>query len=291
MTTTPAEICAVCDGRGPELVQERGRARSNVRAFRDRTFELWRCRHCSSIHAAEEVDLAQYYARYPFFSMPVDWRLRALYDNQLRRLQRAGIGPEHRVLDYGCGGGAFVRHLRGRGFHQAFGYDRYSPAFADPSVLRERYDCVISQDVLEHVPDPRACLDQLGELALPGGIIAIGTPNAEAIQLQQQGQHVHALHAPYHRHIFGKRALYAAGGRRGWRLERYYPTQYANTRIPFLSSRFYLHYMRCCDDSIDCLMEAPRLSRLLRYLPATLFWGLFGFFFAEETDVMVIFRR
>jgi SAM-dependent methyltransferase len=286
-----AELCAVCGARAPDVVLERARAGSNVRAFQDSAFELWRCRQCLSIHAADEVDLAHYYARYPFFSLPDDWRLRALYDHQLRRLRRAGIGPRHRILDYGCGAGAFVRHLRLRGFREAFGYDQYSAAFADPQVLGERYDCVISQDVLEHVVAPQAFLDQLATLTVAGGVIALGTPNAEAIQLVGPHPHVHALHAPYHRHIFAKRALRAAGEERGWRLERYYPTQYANTRIPFLNSRFYLHYMRCCDDSIDCLMEAPRVAALLARLPSTLFWGLLGSFFAEETDVMFIFRR
>jgi SAM-dependent methyltransferase len=281
-------VCAVCAEAGVEAACERGRARSNVRAFRDSSFALWRCRRCGSIHAEDEVDLGFYYARYPFFAVPDDWRLRTLYDHQLRRLRRAGIGPEHRVLDYGCGAGAFVRHLRRRGFRHAVGYDRYCPAFADGAALRERYDCVISQDVLEHAVSPGALLDELGQLVKPGGVLALGTPNAEAIQLER---HVHALHVPYHRHIFSKTALLAAGTERGWRVERYYPTQYANTWVPFLNSRFYLYYMRLCDDSIDSLMEPPRVLPLLARLPWTLFWGLFGFFFAEETDVMVIFRR
>jgi SAM-dependent methyltransferase len=234
------------------------------------------------------VDLDHYYARYPFFSLPDDWRLRAVYDNLLRRLRRAGVHPRHRILDYGCGGGAFVRHLRRRGFAHAFGYDRYSPGFCDGAALEQRYDCVLSQDVLEHVAEPSSFLDELGRLVIPGGLVAIGTPNAEAIRLER---HVHALHAPYHRHIFSKRALIAAGAQRGWDVLRYYRTQYANTIVPFLNSRFYLHYMQSQDDSLDCLMEAPRPLPLLARPAATLYWGLFGFFFAEETDVMLVFRR
>jgi SAM-dependent methyltransferase len=259
-----------------------------VRAFLRTSFELWRCRRCGSIHATDEVDLGFYYSHYPFFSLPDDWRVRTLYDNQLRRLRRAGVRPRHRILDYGCGGGAFVRYLRQRGFDRVVGYDRFSPEFSDPSALDDAYDCVISQDVLEHVASPRTFLDELGRLVTPGGVIALGTPNADAIRLDR---HIHALHVPYHRHIFSRGALFAAGEQRGWRVERYYPTQYANTPVPFLNSRFYLYYMGLCDDSIDSLMEAPRVLPLLARLPVTWFWGLFGYFFAEETDVMVIFRR
>jgi 2-polyprenyl-3-methyl-5-hydroxy-6-metoxy-1,4-benzoquinol methylase len=87
---------------------------------------------CLSLHASEEVDLAHYYARYPFFSLPEDGRMRAMYDNQVKRLTRAGIERDHRILDYGAGGGGFVRHLRARGFRQVFGYDRYSSMFPIP---------------------------------------------------------------------------------------------------------------------------------------------------------------
>lgn len=283
-----AQTCSACGARGPALASERGQAHSNVRAFRHESFALWRCSYCASIHASDAVDLAHYYTGYPFFGLPDDWRLRVLYDQQLRRLRRAGARPEHRILDYGCGAGAFVRHLRQRGFESAVGYDRYSAAFNQPSTLTERYDCVISQDVLEHVPDPDAFLDELSELTRPGGVIALGTPNAEAIELER---HVHALHVPYHRHIFSKRALLAAGSKRGWQLLSYYPNQYANTMVPFLNSRFYLHYMQSCDGSLDCLLEGPRLLPLLARLPLSLFWGFFGYFFAEETDVMIVFRR
>jgi 2-polyprenyl-3-methyl-5-hydroxy-6-metoxy-1,4-benzoquinol methylase len=286
-----ARHCAACEASAPDLAGERTRVRSNVRAFSSELFEIWRCTRCQSLHASEEVDLAHYYAKYPFFALPEDARLRILYDNQLRRLRRAGLRREHRILDYGAGGGGFVRHLSARGFERVAGYDRYSPAFNDPASLDGRYDCVITQDVLEHVPSPPAMLDELGRLVEPGGLIAIGTPNADAIDLRHVERYVHALHLPYHRHIFSKQALLTAGTRRGWRFARYYRTQYANTAVPFLNSRFYLYYMRLCDDSLDCLMEPPRPLPLLARLPLTLFWGLFGGLFAPQTDVMAIFRR
>ncbi|HTU60025.1 MAG TPA: hypothetical protein VMF89_16345, partial [Polyangiales bacterium] len=79
--------------------------RSNVRKFQSELFRIWRCPTCSSIHAADEVDLGHYYASYPFHNLgeqrDTDGLLQAMYKNQLRRLREAGLRPEHKVLDYG----------------------------------------------------------------------------------------------------------------------------------------------------------------------------------------------
>jgi SAM-dependent methyltransferase len=265
--------------------------RSNVRAFRSERFAYWRCRHCRSIHACDEVDLSAYYLKYPFHSLPDDGRTRFMYERQVGRLRDAGVGRDQSLLDFGCGGGEFVRHLRRRGFAKVAGYDEYSDACSDRSLLGRRYDCVFSQDVLEHVADPHRLLEQFEDLVRPGGLIVLGTPNAEAIDLHRPEAYVHTLHAPYHRHILSKSALLQIGARRGWRLKRYYPTQYANTWLPFLNARFYLYYMRLFDDSLDALIERPRLGRILARLPVALFWGFLGRLFPEETDVMAIFRR
>jgi len=283
--------CVVCGAHGPGIAAEARAVSSNVRAFASEQFWLWRCAECHSIHARDEVDLGHYYAGYPFFELPLDWRMRAAYAEQRRRLEAAGIRPSDRILDYGCGSGAFVRYLQSCGYRQAVGFDGYNQRFADPSLLARRYDCVLSQDVLEHVPDPQALLDLFGRLTAPGGSIAIGTPNASAIDLGRAEQYRHTLHAPYHRHIFSRAALARSGERRGWSLEQYYPTQYANTLVPFLNSRFYLFFMRTLDDTLDCLLEQPpRIGPCLARWPAALAWGLCGAYHAEETDVMAVFR-
>ncbi len=283
--------CCVCGEPRAESAPEASVA-SNVRRFRNERFVVWRCDGCGSLHAKDDVDLAHYYAGYPFHrGMTLDWRLRLMYRSLLGRLLPFGLRREHTVLDYGCGGGLVVAYLRERGFAGAVGYDEYSTDFADPALLDARYDLVLSQDVLEHVPDPEALLDRFDTLAKPGGLVAIGTPNATAIDLARADAHHHTLHQPYHRHIYSEAALLDAGRRRGWTLERYYPSMYVNTPFPFVNQRFILHYFACFDDTLDVGFDPPSVASWKLYLPMTLFWALFGWFFRPRTDVMVVFRR
>lgn len=282
--------CIVCRAPRPETA-ETARVHPNVREFRAETFRVWRCGSCASIHLDEPADLPFYYSRYPFHDLPMDWRIRTMYGSQLKRLARAGVHRKMRVLDYGCGRGDFVRYLRSRGFTDVSGFDEYSDEFGDRSVTERQYDCIISQDVVEHVPSPQGLLDRFHELVVSGGVIAVGTPNASAIDLSRPEAYEHTLHQPYHVHILSKGALLDAGAARGWELLRYYPTMYANTRVPFLNSAFYLYYLTLVDNTLDALMEPPKVLPLLLRPHLTLFWGLFGSFFARETDVMAVFRR
>jgi 2-polyprenyl-3-methyl-5-hydroxy-6-metoxy-1,4-benzoquinol methylase len=288
--TMSSSACVVC-GAPRSGSEEHTRVRSNVRVFREETFEYWRCGKCASIHAADEVDLAHYYSRYPFHALAMDWRLKAMYSRQVARLVAAGVQRSHRILDYGCGGGQLVRYLKSLGFENVHGYDEYSKEFGDKGVLDERYDCVVSQDVIEHVAEPHALLTRFQELTRPGAVVAVGTPSAGAIDLGRPEAFVHTIHAPYHRHILSKQALVEAGERHAFSLARYYSTMYSNTPVPFLNEAFYLYYTRVTDGTLDALMEPVRAGALLLRAPMTLFWGLFGYFFSRHTDVMAVFRR
>jgi 2-polyprenyl-3-methyl-5-hydroxy-6-metoxy-1,4-benzoquinol methylase len=283
-------LCNVCGGETPAEIVEIGQFASNVRAFKDESFAYYRCKHCSSLHARDEVDLGHYYARYPFHDLPVDWRLHAMYGNFLNRLRECGLKQSDHILDYGCGGGHFVRFLRERGYDVS-GFDEYSKDFGDRSVLERRYECIVSQDVIEHVPAPHALLAQFDQLTGPNALVALGTPNATAIDLQRPKEFVHTVHAPYHRHILSQDALVQAGEKRGWKLVRFYPTMYSNTSAPFLNERFYLYYTSVTDGTLDSLMEPIAAGALILRAPETLFWGLFGGLFSRHTDVMAIFRR
>lgn len=283
--------CNIC--RHDADPSEQAEIRSNVRKFASERFAVWRCAECSSIHARDEVDLAHYYASYPFHDfddVSADWMLQTMYGNLLKRLRKAGFGEGQSLLDYGCGSGKFLSYLEGRGFQGLAGFDEYSERYADRAVLATRYDCVTAQDVIEHVPEPHELLRTLGELAKPGGLIVLGTPNAEAIDLSRPEQRVHTLHQPYHRHILSKRALLQCGADMGWTLEHYYPTMYANTWVPFVNSSFVAHYFRCNDDNVDLATEPINFGNLKLWTPVTLAHALLGAAWAPECDVMAVFR-
>jgi SAM-dependent methyltransferase len=286
-TTRRCNVCKNPDDYSSD--SEEVMVRSNVRAWVKESFPVWRCKNCRSIHARDEVDLAHYYGTYPFYKQKYDWRLKVVYANILRRLRNAKLRPEERILDYGCGSGHLVRYLKSKGFKNAVGYDAFSDEFNDPSLLEKSYDCIVSQDVLEHVLEPHELLDTFGKLTKPGGLICIGTPNADAIDLTRVEDHVHALHQPYHTHILAIDALKEAGRNRGWTVDRVYMMPYVNTRVPCINLRFGLHYGSCFDNTIDLAFDGFRINRSLFSLKG-LYLAFFGYSGCPETDVMVLFR-
>lgn len=280
----PCVVCAAPVGAAVETAT----VTSNVRAFADQAFALWRCGACRSIHARDEVDLAAYYRDYPFARARPSRVLRYFHSRLWARLARAGAGRADRVLDYGCGAGLFVDELRRRGV-DAHGYDAYDARHADRAPLAARYDCVLAQDVVEHVDDPRALLAQFATLCRPGGLIAIGTPDAAAIDLGAPRRWRHTLHQPYHRHLLSRTALETLSAALGWRLVRYYRRPYTNTPVPTLNLPYLLRYLRAVDDTLDVAFDPPRL-RLAMITPAALFDALFGALRCPPGDGLAIFR-
>jgi len=284
---------AACDlcGRGTFAeATDIGRVRSNVREFRDETFTVWRCNACGSIHSLEQIDYARYYANYPLQRQKLDWFARTLFASRLRILLRAGFERHHSLLDYGCGNGAFVRFLIERGYRLAVGYDPYSQGNCDRSVLDRPYDFVAAQDVIEHVPDPKALVCDLSRLvARPGGVLALGTPNADHIDLHRGLDAVGQLHQPHHRHIFSEKQLRAVVEEARLRVDRVFRRFYVDTPLPFANSRFLFRYMEAIDGTVDAGFDPIALRRVLTS-PRLLFFGLLGGWLPPKKDMLVIAR-
>lgn len=279
--------CRLCGHTGPaaDIVRVAGATRQVAAS----TWTVWRCGACSSINALEPIDAALVYRDYPIQKQQYDAVSRAMFAKRLRILERAGLQRGDRVLDHGCGSGHFVRYLRERGY-DAHGFDPYNPRMNDPAVLDTGFDVVCSQDVIEHVETPRDFLRDLARCARPGGLLVVGTPFADHVDLHDRVDQLGVLHQPFHRFILSRAQCNELFQAPGWQLADVIEACYIDTRLPFANTQFLFRLFDSFDGLMDPAFESVSASHVLRH-PTLLFWGLFGSLLARRQDLFAVMRQ
>lgn len=268
--------------------------RCNVRRHSEETFAVWRCGGCASIHPfphPPEFRIERYYEGYPVHGQLLTPVLEKSLLNRLRFLRRHGMRPDSRLLDYGCGTGLFVELARREGHAAATGYEPYTPAFADPGALRDGYyDIVTAQDVIEHVEDPKALLAKLAGVVRPGGLVVIGTPRADRLDLARPDKFILEFHQPYHLHLLSEQALHSLGAGLGLRAVACSERFYVEGPLPGMSLRFSRAYVRAHGGVMDVLFEPPRTDRVVRS-PRLLLTALLGALIPARGNMTVVFAK
>lgn len=135
------------------------------------------------------------------------------------------ISSEDAVLDVGCGAGGATLFCANRGAHVTFtdvvaekieslrarvaqtparradGFvsDSIPLPVADSSMTR-----VISMEVLEHVEDPAACLQELARVGQPGALYLLAVPDPVGENIQRDFAPSYYFERPNHIHVFGR---------------------------------------------------------------------------------------
>lgn len=139
------------------------------------------------------------------------------------------LNRQTRWLDYGCGNGGLVRHLRQCGFGNAVGFDRgwivgQGRKLGIPFLTEQEvsdcygeFDVVTMLEVIEHALDPLALLQHARRLLKPNGILYLTTGNARPYRdrLLAWRYVIPEIHVSF----FEPRTLEAALSRAGFRPE------------------------------------------------------------------------
>ena len=180
----PVYCNVLWEDRGQALAAPRG---DMVLAF---------CRDCEHLFNrafdASRVDYDQGYENSLHFSAEFNRFAQSVAD---RLIERYGLRGR-RVVDIGCGKGDFLKLVCGRGGNRGTGYDRSyepdrdaPPVEADVRFVQDHYDAehgrepvdlVCCRQVLEHIPDPAAFLQDIAgyEGIGPETVFYFEVPNA-----------------------------------------------------------------------------------------------------------------
>ncbi|MET0286051.1 MAG: class I SAM-dependent methyltransferase, partial [Polyangiales bacterium] len=193
------------------------------------------------------------------------------------------------VLDYGCGSGLFVQYLQSKGFAAASGYDAYGSAPYD-KLPAEKQDVILAQDVIEHVADPAEFLRTLAQLAQPGALAVLGTPNAAVIDLSEPMQYVHTLHQPYHRHIMSAETIGKLAAAQGMTMVDVDPVFYGNSFFPGLNSLYLGRVLRASDDVLDDVLAGKVPMKWELFTPPAIWDAFTGALRDPGIDLTVALR-
>lgn len=200
-------------------------------------YRLVRCLSCGlsrSDPAADPEGIARIYERSTFDYGDEVENLAATYGGYLGDLERFGA-RRGSLLEIGCGNGFFLEEALRQGYANAHGVEPSSEAVARasaairPSILvgvirpglfpAETFDVVCLFQVLDHLPDPAAVLDECFTMLKPGGLVLCLNHNVDAVSarlLREKSPIVDVEHT----YLFGQQTLRRLFERRGFRVER-----------------------------------------------------------------------
>lgn len=198
------------------------------------TYRLVRCRRCGLIYLdpmPTPEELARHYPTDYFpYSRAIDdepswftrWDRRYGMHKRCRAVIQVAGQQRGRVLDVGCATGNFLNAMRDRGWQtfgvepnpyaanyarERLGLDIFRGELEQASYDTGFFDLVTLWDVLEHVPDPRATLEEVARVLRPGGALVLTLPNPETWEVKLFGPYWVGWDVPRHLHLFTRGVL------------------------------------------------------------------------------------
>ncbi|HEY8617177.1 class I SAM-dependent methyltransferase [Phenylobacterium sp.] len=174
--------CAVCDGP--------------LQPYRHDW--LYRCGRCHTLRGLLEIDIPETPDEGRIDEAAREAGLATLRERNNAVLLDAIAAlhpPGRRLLDVGSGPGFLLRQAAARGFHaegvepdanvlaacRADGLVVRQGYFPDALAPGARYDVIVFNDVLEHVPDVAAALQASWRSLAPGGILCLNCPDRRGL--------------------------------------------------------------------------------------------------------------
>jgi len=143
--------------------------------FEDKFRKYQRCLNCSLLFVAPEfhVSRKREKARYEEHNNdPNDAGYRAFLERISKPIKES-FAPPSNGLDFGCGPTTLLADILSESGFEMDVYDLFY--FPDESVLKKRFDFIVTTEVVEHLSGPLKVFKNLLSMLKPDGILAVMT--------------------------------------------------------------------------------------------------------------------
>ncbi len=191
-------------------------------------FTLVQCNRCGLIYLDPQPTPDELEPYYPEDYEPyvgtqkqhLGWLRRMDYrygiEKRYRAIMRCCTQPG-RMLDVGCGPGAFLDGMREHGWEvvgiepgvqpatyarEELGLEIQNTTFEAAHLEPASLDLVTMWNVLEHLPDPQQALNRIGKALRPGGLLVFAIPSVESYDLKSFKKYWAGYDLPRHLFVF-----------------------------------------------------------------------------------------
>ncbi len=300
--TKSIDRCPVCGS--PDRVATGGMAPALTVSvsgleFRQPPYHVQECSHCGLLYKdkvlADEA-LATYYAQLDFKK----WEIPGFFPNEravhgiLRQLP-----ANARILDFGCSSGRLLAPLVGD--YTCYGVEINAAAaqaaaakglqMLPPGALiwAETFDAIVLMDVFEHLSSPATLLLQLAHHLNNGGILIVGTGNADAAACRLDPGQFWYFRNVEHLCMLSRRCadVMVAGQRLAlddWRVLSHYDTPMQDELVQRVKHTAYWQFRRGSRAAKHLLAQVPWLKRAQH-------WSVAPAYTCSKDHVIATFRK
>jgi SAM-dependent methyltransferase len=226
-------------------------------------FAIWECQDCSLRFTQDvpEADLiGPYYKSENYISHTETKKgfinsayhtVRKFTLQQKRKLvcRVSGLN-KGRILDIGCGTGAFLEVMKDAGWSvnglepdedaRKIALGRGVPVFPSDELFRisEHFDAITMWHVLEHVHDLHPYVEQIRSILQPGGVLLVAVPNYTSLDASTYGPYWAAYDVPRHLYHFSPLSMKKLMNLHGLEIVDQKPMWFDSFYVSMLSEKY-----------------------------------------------------
>ncbi|HET9479399.1 MAG TPA: class I SAM-dependent methyltransferase [Pyrinomonadaceae bacterium] len=185
--------------------------------------EIVRCRRCRTIYTPYSPWYSSSYFYLGYYLKPEEIDAPVFVKKRLEEItaEFAPYRETNHLLDLGCGAGSLLEAARNHGWHaqgvdvssqaarhvREQGFEVFEGELHEAAFPSAHFDVVTAAELLEHIFEPRALLEEVARILRPGGLFWTTTPHARGLSARVLGLEWRCIWPPEHLQLFSIRGL------------------------------------------------------------------------------------